>query len=60
MLYHLFRVVGTQEEESYKRRIPEEGITCWDRQRLRVHFPDFGAKLATGLLDIHRQTQHGV
>ena len=47
-------------EATYKLQMTGERLTYWARQKLRVQFPDFGADLVAGLLEVHWQTQHGV
>ena len=36
-----------------------DGLTYRDHQRLQVKLSDCGVDLMTGLLAVHRQTQHG-
>ena len=49
----------TQSEAAYKRRMTGEGISYWDRQRVRVECSECGEELAVGLLSVHQQTHHG-
>ena len=53
-------MVGTHLEATYKLRMTGGGLIYWDRQKLRVQCPDFGADLVEGLLKFHWQTHHGV
>ena len=53
-------MVGTQLEANYKWRMAGGGLIYWDRQKLRVQCPDFGADLVSWLLEVHWQTQHGL
>ena len=52
--------VGTQSEAPYEWRITGEGLPYRSHQWLWFQRPEYGADLATGLLAVHHQSQHGV
>ena len=55
MICLLFRIVGTQLEAAYERRVTAEGLTYWAQHHLKFPFPGYGVDLA-----VHRKTQHSV
>ena len=59
MLFRPCRVVGTQLKGTYKLCMTGDGLVYWDRQKLRVQCPDFGADLV-GLLKVQWQKQNGI
>ena len=60
MIFQPCRVLGNQLKATYKLHMTGERLAYWARQKLRVQYPDFGADLVAGLLEVHCKTQHGV
>ena len=55
-----YHAPGRMSSEVYKRRTKGTGTTFQEQHRRSLDFPEFNVEVMSGLLQTHRQIQHGV